>query len=229
MLHVFIGCDEVETIAFHVLANSIRRHASVPVSITPLWLKNLDTIYFRKHDSKQSNEFSYSRFLVPYLCGYSGMALFIDCDMLVRCDIKELFDQFDPHCTVQCVQHDYIPKDSIKYLGNVQYAYPCKNWSSLMLFNNSRCRELSPLYIAQATPAELHRMHWAEEIGNLDADWNWLVGEYEYNPMAKILHWTVGGPWFEDYEDCDYADDWYAEFELMTHAENKARRLINPS
>ena len=228
MLNVFVGCDETETVAFHVLANSIRRHASVPVSITPIWLGNLNGIYRRPHDIRQSNGFSFSRFLVPYLCNYEGLAVFMDCDMLVRCDLWELFNQFDPRHTVQCVQHDYVPKDSIKYLGNVQYSYPRKNWSSLMLFNNKRCELLTPEYVKEAPAADLHRMYWADSIGELDAEWNWLVGEYEHNPDAKVLHWTVGGPWFNEYERCDYAEDWYTELKLMLQAENKAQRLLNP-
>ena len=41
------------------------------------------------------------------------------------------------------------------------------------------------------------------------------MGEYPYNPAAKIVHYTLGGPYFDDYRDCDYAAEWFAEFESM--------------
>lgn len=226
-LKVFIGCDDVEMLAYHVLADSIMRNASVPVSITPVRLSNLEGIYNRKHDPRQSNEFSFSRFLVPYLSDYKGLALFMDCDMLVRCDIKELFDLYESGKDLMCVQHDYRPKNNIKYLGNPQHAYPCKNWSSLMLFNCERCKRLTPEYVNSATPACLHRMYWAQELGSLELYWNWLVGEYRFEPDAKIIHWTVGGPWFQEYRDTDYATEWRQAMSLALNVKDGCKIVLD--
>jgi hypothetical protein len=82
-----------------------------------------------------------------------------------------------------------------------------------MLFNcaHDHCKRLTPDYINKVSPMDLHRFHWTHEdyIGELSVDWNHLVGEYEPNPDAKIVHWTIGGPWFNEYHNVEYADDWY--------------------
>jgi len=64
---------------------------------------------------------------------------------------------------------------------------------------------------------DLHRFAWVEDrlIGELPLEWNWLVGEYAFNPAAKIAHYTLGGPYFEEYRSCDYADEWFAERRQM--------------
>ena len=110
--------------------------------------------------------------------GYQGWALFMDCDMLCRADIKELWDQRDDTYGAMCVQHEHVPGETVKFLGEVQSAYPKKNWSSLMLLNCSRCTKLTPDYVNTATGLELHRFHWLEgdhEIGAIKGGWNHLV------------------------------------------------------
>jgi hypothetical protein len=166
---------------------------------------------------------------VPYLCDFEGKAIFMDCDMLLRCDIAELAAYFEDDFDVACVQHDYTPKSYRKYLGNVQHAYPKKNWSSMMLFDCERCYRLSPEYINTAAPACLHRMYWAKKIGSIPLEWNWLVGEYEHNPSAKLIHWTIGGPWFKEYENTEYADEWYRALALACNVKESSERLSSLS
>lgn len=197
---IFIGWDASEKIAWHVLAHSITKYATMPVALIPLRQKSLRAIdaYWRGMDALASTEFSLTRFIVPYLCRYRGYAIFMDCDMLVQADIAELLLLVDPDKAVSVVKHDYIPSTARKMNGQIQTAYPRKNWSSLMVFNNDRCRELTMQYVNEALPAELHRFDWCddERIGALPREWNWLVDEYTPNPSAKILHYTLGGPWF---------------------------------
>lgn len=212
-MRVFLGYDEREAIAYHVLANSILTRASEPVSVTPLYLSNLRKVYTRPYKN-QSTMFSFSRFLVPYLCNYQGWALYMDCDMLMRADLAELLSNIPMEAfskDVLCVQHDYTPKSNVKFNGNMQVSYPRKNWSSLMLFNNTRCTALTPEYVNNADPGDLHQMKWAREIGALPLEWNWLVGEYPFNPLAKCVHFTNGTPCFPEYAACDYADEWFNE------------------
>ena len=137
-LRVFIGYDHVEARAYHTLCHSILTQATVPVSINPLALSQLGGIYTRDRDPLQSNEFSFTRFLVPYLSGYEGVSMFMDCDMMLRTDIKHLFqcDMADKGYAVRVVKHDHKPVESTKYLGAKQTSYSCKNWSSVLLFNN---------------------------------------------------------------------------------------------
>lgn len=219
MIRVFIGHDHVEEAAYHVCASSIIRHATRPVSISPISNKVLGGLINRPRDQKQSNEFSFSRFLTPYLCGYEGWAIFVDCDIIFREDISKLWALRDPRFAIQVCQHDYVPRDATKYLGNTQHAYPRKNWSSVMLMNASRCKALTPRYVNTASGLELHRFHWLQddEIGELPLKWNWLVGEYPENPDAAVYHYTVGGPWFREYGDCDHSDLWREEFGYAFH------------
>ncbi|MGE0876720.1 MAG: glycosyltransferase [Burkholderiales bacterium] len=222
MLQVFIGYDPKETVAYHVLSHSILRRASIPVSIAPVMQSQLQGIYTRGRGPTESTEFSLTRFLVPALSGYRGWSLFMDCDMLCRADVAELAGYMERSAdkAVLVCQHDYMPKTERKFLGQVQTKYPRKNWSSLMLFNNARCEALTTGYVNTASGLDLHRFHWTDDaaIGSLPLEWNWLVGEYQKNPAAKIAHFTLGGPYFDDYRDCDYADEWREELRLATTA-----------
>jgi len=221
VLNVYIGYDPKESVAFYTLAHSILRRASIPVAIAPLMRSQLTGIYTRERGPTESTEFSLTRFLVPYLSGYSGWSLFMDCDMLCLSDIAELAAQIDrqPDKAVLVCKHDYVPRTERKFLGQVQTKYPRKNWSSLMVFNNARCRTLTPAYVNTAAGLELHRFGWTDDasIGEVPLEWNWLVGEYARSASAKIVHYTLGGPYFDDYRDCDYAAEWRAEFESMRH------------
>lgn len=213
-LRVFIGYDARESIAYHVLAHSILRQASIPVEIRPLVTSDIP-IFTRPRHPNQSTDFAFTRFLVPYLSGYEGVSVFMDCDMLMRADIAELMADVPERCDVAVCPHDYTPTTTTKFLNQPQTAYPRKNWSSLMVFQNDQCKRLSPYYVNTASAADLHRLAWATNVGTLPLDWNWLIGEYAENPAARCWHWTLGGPWFPDYAQADHADAWRAERDAM--------------
>jgi len=212
MIRIFIGYDEGEKIAFHVLAESIRKQSSEPISITPIDLSTIRNHFIRDKQSNQSTEFAFSRFMVPYLSNYEGWSIFMDCDMLLRTDINELWKLKDEDYAVMCVKHDYEPKQDVKFRGAKNEKFPKKNWSSLMLMNNAKCKLLTPEYVRTASGLELHQFKWLEserDIGAIPKTWNWLVGEYEYNPLANNVHFTLGGPYFYDYVNCDYSKEWF--------------------
>jgi hypothetical protein len=219
VLSVYVGYDPRESVAFYTLAHSILRRSSIPVTIAPLMRSQLGDVYRRARGPTESTEFSLTRFLVPYFSGYSGWSIYMDCDMLCRTDIAGLARDIERQAdqAVLVCKHDYVPKRERKFLDQVQTKYPRKNWSSLMLFNNARCRALTPDYVNSASGLELHRFAWIDDgaIGELPLEWNWLVGEYAYNPGAKIVHFTIGGPYFDEYRNCDYAAEWFAECESM--------------
>ena len=225
MLTVYIGYDPRESVAFYTLAHSILRRASIPVSIAPLMQSQLKGVYTRARGPTESSEFSLTRFLVPSLAGFDGWSIFMDCDMLCRRDLAELTREIERQAdkAVLVCKHDYVPKTERKFLDHIQTKYPRKNWSSLMIFNNARCRRLTPDYVNAASGLELHRFSWIADaqIGELPLEWNWLVGEYPYNPAAKLVHYTIGGPYFDAYRDCDYAEEWFAEFESMRFAQKR--------
>lgn len=230
-LKIFIGFDQVEAVAWHTLTHSILSRATVPVSFIPVHTRNLQGIYTRPRDPKQSNEFSFTRFLVPYLADYQGWALFMDCDMLVRTDIKKLFDLVNTNenqtKAALVVKHEYTPRDDTKYLGTKQYPYPRKNWSSVVLWNcgHHANRILTPDYVNTAPALDLHRFtHIADsDLGELPVTWNWLVGEYAlgYKGVRKSdvcnVHFTVGGPYFQEYQHVDFSEDWFSERYQMTY------------
>jgi hypothetical protein len=215
VLDIFIGYDRDEIVAYHTLAQSLVERSSRPVRITPIALTTLGGVFQRERLAQQSTDFAFSRFLTPYLSDYAGWSLFMDCDMLARADVAELFALADDRYAVMVCQHDYTPRDEVKFLGNTQTVYPKKNWSSVMLFNNARCRALTPQFVNTASGLELHQFKWLAdeaEIGALPLEWNWLVGEYDLNPDARIAHFTRGGPYFTEYADSDYADEWRAAY-----------------
>jgi hypothetical protein len=225
MIRAFIGFDPREAVAFSVLAFSIHRRASEPVAVTPLMLSQLAGTLTRQRDPLQSTDFAFSRFLTPYLSGYEGWSVFMDCDMLVLDDIAALWALRDPRYAVQVVKHDHQPRERVKFLGQPQTGYAKKNWSSVMLFNNVRCRALSPQYVNEASGLELHQFRWLGDdalIGALPRRWNHLVGYDPPAPDAALVHFTLGGPYFGEYADCEHADAWRQELEAMLRAEQHA-------
>ena len=225
MIRVFIGYDPREAASFNVLAYSIHARSSQPVSIVPLMLSGLAGIMTRERHPLQSTDFSFSRFLTPYLSDYSGWSVFMDCDMLMLDDIAKLHALRDERYAVMVVKHDHVPKESRKFLDQPQTPYQKKNWSSVMLFNNARCRALTPEYVNTASGLELHQFKWLgndELIGGLPDRWNHLVG---YNPPRKdasLVHYTLGGPYFNEYRDCEYAEEWRREQQAMLRVDQRA-------
>lgn len=224
MLKVFIGFDPAEAVSFHVAAHSLMRHAAVPLAVAPLMLSQLPLT--RPRDRKQSTEFAFSRFLVPWLCSFEGVAVFVDCDVLFRCDIAELLAAADLTKPVSLVQHVYTPRDGRKFLDHEQAAYRRKNWSSVMVFNAAaaECAALTPEYVDRAPGLALHQFEWIhddERIGALPPDFNHLVGEYPENPDAKIVHFTLGTPCFARYRDCEFARQWFEELDMVRHYDRR--------
>ncbi|MBB3133565.1 hypothetical protein FHS26_001269 [Rhizobium pisi] len=224
-VRIFVGFDSKEVVAYHVLAQSIIEKSSIPVEFSPIVLSNLGGLFTRERNALQSTEFSFSRFLTPYLSGYEGWSIFMDCDMLMRTDIAELWALRDDRYAAMCVKHDYQPKIETKFLGQTQTKYEKKNWSSFILFNNDKCRALTPDFVNTATGLQLHQFKWLENddlIGELPVTWNYLVNEYDYREDAKNVHFTDGGPYFDEYKNDDYAEEWFAARERMLFVQQRA-------
>lgn len=228
---VFIGWDSREEIAYEVCKKSIEKHTKIPVDIEPLQLSTLKDmgIYWRPEDPLASTDFAFSRFLVPYLMGYQGLALFVDCDFLFRKDISEVFTDQLGDCALACVHHNYVPTETTKMDGKIQTTYPRKNWSSFMLFNcaHPKNRVLTPDVVNAQTGSYLHRFQWLEdcEIGEVDVKWNYLEGwnTADQCPDPSAVHFTRGGPWFENWADVEWADEWRSVFAEL-NAEKSMRR-----
>ena len=213
MRHIFIGWDRRFPDPAKVLAHSIVSHSDCQnLSISFLHLQCLKECYgvSLPEDKLASTEFTYSRFLVPFLTGYKGMALFLDNDMLCVSDINQLFDWFEakPHLSLGVRKHSHCPQTAEKMYGAAQTQYPRKNWSSMMLMRCDQLRCWTPQVVAEGNGARLHRFQDVPDscIGGVGSGWNDL--EYQMNADTKLFHWTEGGPWFDKYHGCPFADVW---------------------
>jgi hypothetical protein len=228
VIRLFTGWDAREAIGWHAFAQSVIENASVPVAITPL-----------SYDSQLdgSNAFTYSRFLVPELCNWSGMAVFADgADMLMLGDIAELWAMRSDKLAVQVVKHEYKTRHPRKYVGTEMESantdYPRKNWSSLVIWN---CAHISHFNartqirdaMERGDGAYLHRFGWLkdEQIGELPEVWNHLVGEGGDDPKAKLLHYTAGIPSIPAYQKMSRASAWYEAHSRATTSPTVARIL----
>ncbi len=216
-LTVYVGYDERnlgQKMAYEVCKRSIHQF-NPDISVNPLKLTELRAagLYSRNDDPKQSTEFTYSRFLVPHLNKFKDYAVFCDSDFLWQRDIKDMLHFISEDKSVAVVQHEYVEcPSSTKMDGLQQEWYPRKNWSSLMLFNcaHEDCKKLTTAVVNTETPKFLHRLEWANDsnVNALPVDYNHLVGYYPRNDSASAFHFTDGGPWHQDYINCDHAEKW---------------------
>jgi lipopolysaccharide biosynthesis glycosyltransferase len=221
MLRIFIGWDSRFPEPADVLRYSLLKHASIPLEIQYLKLDELRLE--RKHDPLASTEFTYSRFLVPHLCSFHGKALFLDNDMLCFGDVKELDDLDMGPYALRVVQHDYCPANTVKMYGAVQTTYPRKNWSSMMLMDCAKLKLWSKDVVETQTGAYLHRFQDIpdEQIGELPKTWNTLDW---MDHTTKLIHYTNGGPWFEQYLNHPHAAIWFRyRDEMRAAAHGKLR------
>lgn len=216
---IVVGYDSREDIAWQVCRRSILRHASKEIEVHPLRQTAVRELglYTRPFDKTSSTEFSLTRFLTPYLAAHEGWTIFVDCDFLFTRDIHEVFDLLDDTKALYCVKHEYQPANEVKMDGKAQTVYPRKNWSSFMIFNGKHpaVKALTPSVVNSASPAYLHRFEWISDdsmIGELPLEWNFLEGEYPVpTSTPAAIHYTNGGPWFEEWQDVAYGDLWCQE------------------
>jgi hypothetical protein len=228
MSSIWIGFDPRESAAFAVARRSIRRRLTQPIRIEGIVLdemrqrglytrptrKRLGRLYDEISEHEMATEFAISRFLTPHLAK-TGWAMFADCDVQAGGNVARAFNLLDNRKALYCVKHQYTPRDGEKMDGQVQANYARKNWSSVMIFNcdHPSNRKLTLDLINGVPGRDLHRFCWLEddEIGELDASWNWLVLEQPEPKDVNIVHYTLGGPWLPGFEDVPYANEWRGE------------------
>lgn len=217
---IFVGFDPRQPVAYNVLQSSLHRHSKRRLQIEPLILDKLPI------KRRGLTEFTYSRFLVPWLCDYEGAAIFMDADIVVTGDIGELIDAAEGASCVQVMQ-----------------AQQKFEWASVMLFNCARCEILTPDYIDDKTHPLLD-FAWAVEmdgiggVGNIPPEWNYCVG-YEKEREAKLYHYTQGIPvwsetrgnpedqhWMTEYGHMVYTVDWKELMGNSIHAKPVLQRFL---
>ena len=192
-MRVYIGYDPRQPIAHAVAAHSMWEKSSGPVSISPLRLNQLPLT------RRGLTEFTYSRFLVPHVSNYEGVSLFVDADTLTRADVYEML--------AYPIAYPDVPVFVVK--GKLKF-----EWSSVMLFNNALCRNLTPEFVENPANA-MFDMAWAERIGKLPAQWNHLVGYDKYDAGAKLVHFTQGVPVWPETKNCDFSTEWLEMYRHM--------------
>jgi len=219
MIQIFAGFDPNESAGYHTFCHSVLTRASELVSITPI-ARNTFSWWKRTGEDNGATEFSFARFLIPYLMGYRGHAIFVDgADMLCLGDVAELWAMRSHRHSVQCVQHAPYEPIKTKMWNQENRQYPKKNWSSVMILNCEyhHSHKLTPELVSLAPGAYLHQFDWTNEerIGALPDEWNRLVG-HDKVEGAKMLHFTNGLP---DVHPSDKVADalWYREREAMNH------------
>ena len=169
---------------------------------------------YNREYANQSTEFTYSRFLIPYLENYEGFSIFIDNDFIWRKNILPLFYYLNMDDAIACIKYPQIKHDETKFDGQVNIDYPCKLWSSLMVFNNGHedCKKLTPEVVNTWTGKQLHQFEWTDKISPIPEKYIFTEG-YD-NPDEKWdytgIHYTRGGPWIKDmdYSNINNLDDW---------------------
>lgn len=209
-MRIFVGHDSRQPDNTRACVNSIERFGH---TVELLDRAELSVSYGYDREEDGSTEFTYTRFLVPYICRYSGAALFCDSDFIWLVDPIELIGYFDHKNAVHCVQHEKMPvRSKQKMEGKVNEYYPRKWWSSLMLFNceHQFCKRLTPDSVNRLAASALHRLNWAtNSIGELPVEYNYLVGYYADDINPKALHFTDGTPMYETYRNEPYAEKYF--------------------
>lgn len=237
--NIFVGYDSREAVCSDVVAHSIRKRTKSETAIHYLkhrelrakglfvrpWSVDSTTGNWRDQiDGKPfSTEFSHTRFLIPKLMNYRGWALFLDSDMVFLSDIKKLFELVDDKYAVMVVKHQqHVAKEYTKMDGREQLRYHRKNWSSFVLWNcaHPMNRQMTPEKISFSPGIDLHSFSWLADgmIGELPFGYNYISGVSPKLPPEKgnrpeVIHFTDGGPWFDECRNVPYAQLWMDEYE----------------
>ena len=217
-MKIFVGYDPKEDLAFKVCKYSIEKRCK-GAEVIPLKLSELTErgLYTRESNHMSSTEYAFSRFLVPALMNYTGVAVYCDADTLFRINIEELFAQVKTQYAVSVVHHTYNPEPGVKYNGGKQTSYPRKYWSSVVIWNcdHPSNKRLTVEEVNSKPGLFLHQFKWLDdkEIGVMNREYHWIVG-YHKEPVdgtPRVLHYTHGGPWDESRESTEYGALWERE------------------
>jgi len=236
MRNLYMGWDSRQSLAYNVMEWSLYNH-SKDINVLPLKINDLRSqgIYTRPDDLLSATEFTFTRYLVPYLHDYKGWATFIDSDMLMLTDINPLLDQADDDYAIMVAKPNYDFEEGLKMDGQKKFRYPMlpdgttrKNWSSLIMFNcaHPSNRVLTPDLVNNLDYNGIwfHQFQWLceWEIGEFDIEWNWLINVHEEprDGSPKILHYTDGGPWFPQHKNGLYAKEWFSALDSFENGLN---------
>ena len=140
-MRIFIGNDSRHPEATKVCRKSILDNSSIKIASLVKKMLIDQGIYKRKDVPNESTEFSFTRFYVPLVNNWKGVAIFCDNDFVWKSNPKELL-QYLGDKPLAVVKHDLKEVKDSKMDGIKNKWYPKKCWSSLMVFNCAKLRNV---------------------------------------------------------------------------------------
>lgn len=141
--------------------------------------------------------------------------MFLDSDVIVKGDVRELFNDLDENCAVQ--------------VCDIQ---PEFERAAVMLWNcgHPDNRKLTPEWI-ETTDARLHMLGWTEDIGHIPLNWGHAVGYSRPQPLERLelIHYTAGVPVWPETADCEHAEEWHKARRQMCSVKTLWADLIGRS
>lgn len=200
-LHIYVGTDEYQRAAGaeRVLEYSIRKHATCDVDIH--WMRAGDPGWEITADGRDGTwrigrepgsawpkegwgtDFSCFRFAIPEVHGFSGRAVYMDVDMLVLGDVKELLTMPLSRAWTCC--HQAITDVSVIDCGGFADKFGRGKWPTLVGLKASRSKAY-------------HHVQHLNQLGLVSAtlpwDWNCRDSSDQWKDSTKLLHFTAV-PW----------------------------------
>lgn len=187
-VRVYVGSQEAQLVPVKVLEYSIRKHTELAVEVFPLHHAHIGFPLPRDVRNRPRTPFSFQRFYIPQLAGYRGRAIYLDSDMQVFRDIREIWS---------------LPFDGADLLSAWELAESgrCPQFS-VMLLNCEALRWDLDEIVSRLDRGELtyetlmYEMKVARHIrAAIDPTWNSLE---RYEPgRTSLLHYTdmTRQPW----------------------------------
>jgi hypothetical protein len=217
-IRVFVGATAVQDLPVRVLEYSIRARTPMDVEVVPLYKTGLTVPEAKDPGNRSRTPFSFQRFLIPEAAGYRGRAIYLDSDMLVLDDMRELWTQPFGEAEVAAIR--------------TQAKDPTARFSVLLLDCNRLRWKIGEIVAALDSGALnyqklMYEMSWGPRVeGLVDPRWNTL-DRYEAGKTA-LLHYTDSArqPWVSTEHPLGYL--WMRELltaidaGFITHAEIEA-------
>lgn len=180
LLRVFVASTPAEWLPMRVLEFSIRETTSLPVEVSAIYKFNRSIPMPLASENRPRTPFSFQRFLIPELCDFSGKAIYLDADMQVFEDIRELWTQDFAGCGLQTVQEGQNGRRG-------QYSVMLLDCNALKWNIDQIVADLDAGKLDYA--ALMYEMRVARKVGrNISPDWNSL--ERYQTGKTRLLHYT---------------------------------------
>jgi lipopolysaccharide biosynthesis glycosyltransferase len=228
-VRVFVGTDRSQLLAVKVLEHSIKRNTQVDVEVTPM----LDLPVKQPKDPRNYKRtgFSFSRFCIPKLAGYTGKAIYMDADMLVLKDISSLWNI--PFNGAKVVIQEEIPLEHQKTDKLGAPTQRIKQCAVMLLDCNRLTWDIESIiddldrgkYNYEKLMYELCILDEETEIKyGIPFPWNSLE---HYDSSTCLIHYTDMGtqPWV--YSGNKYGYLWLNEVKMMLQEGSLTRQELN--